>query len=210
MTLIRQCSLSVSHRRSTLCGYASLRRNLCSSAIPACLRSGPSAYQPASLTLSFLNRITPVVDTCSASSLEAVEKLARAIISPALISAAHSEIRWRVDAHYRSHTAPCTRTVVTELIGRIVLGLGLPSVRVDLTNPTHVILVEVHKSVAGIAVVENELYDGPRGGRRFGCVDERSVCADLAGSRQSLRIISRRMRRPTRRCKARCTVTSRA
>lgn len=59
---------------------------------------------------------------------------------------------------------------MNELIGRIVLGLGLPNVRVDLTSPTHVVLVEVHKSVAGVAVVDNEWYDGPRGGRRFGCV----------------------------------------
>ena len=33
-------------------------------------------------------------------------------------------------------------------------------------------LVEVFKNIAGIACVSNELYDGPRGGKRYGCVNE--------------------------------------
>ncbi|KAE8221968.1 hypothetical protein CF326_g8462 [Tilletia indica] len=98
----------------------------------------------------FVQRLTPVADTCAAN-YESIEALAGRVL-PSFFTSDRPRT-YRIEPRIRAHNI-VTRDPLIQLIGeQVALQAGAHSV--DLKNPELVIVVEILKSVCGIGVAEH-------------------------------------------------------
>jgi len=97
----------------------------------------------------YAHRLTPVINTCVANA-PGIKSLAQRVLKPFLTQHPDSDSRYKIELKVRNHNTLARQTLIDTIVSCVPSGWT-----VDLENAEVFILVEVFKSICGIAIVKD-------------------------------------------------------